>query len=100
MGETASKNCDYMFITSDNPRTESPQSIINDILAGIVPNAEYTVQVDRRLAIAQMIQMARDGDCLLLAGKGHESVQTIGKTDIPFDEREIILESINGKMIE
>ena len=93
MGETAGRLSDYVIVTSDNPRTEVPGDIINDILGGMTDiKTPYTVIENRREAIQWAIANAKPGDTILLAGKGHETYQTIGHESFPFDEREIVTE--------
>ncbi|MDJ0529285.1 MAG: cyanophycin synthetase, partial [Microcystis sp. M53600_WE12] len=88
MGKIAAELADLAIVTSDNPRTESPERILQDIVAGIPP--EITVQVisDRALAIDTAIQAAQPGDGVIIAGKGHEDYQILGTEKIPFDDRE------------
>jgi UDP-N-acetylmuramoyl-L-alanyl-D-glutamate--2,6-diaminopimelate ligase len=88
MGRIASQLADWPVVTSDNPRTEDPQAIVDDILAGIPVSVSHTVEVDRRTAIRRAILEARPGDCVVLAGKGHEDYQILGTTKIHFDDRE------------
>jgi len=89
MGKIGVTLSDYAYITSDNPRTEQPMDIIRDILAGIPGDqTNYTVICDRREAIRQAVLNARKGDVILLAGKGHETYQIIGKEKTHLDERE------------
>lgn len=92
MGKIAAEKSDFAIITSDNPRTEDPQSIINDIIAGIDESLyeKYTVVVDRKEAIAHAFEVAKPGDLILIAGKGHEKYQIVGTEKFPFDEKEII----------
>ncbi|WP_069650158.1 UDP-N-acetylmuramoyl-L-alanyl-D-glutamate--2,6-diaminopimelate ligase [Caloranaerobacter ferrireducens] len=93
MGEIASHYCDICIITNDNPRTENPIEIINDILKGIKnEECEYVVIEDRREAIRYALEIARKDDVILLAGKGHETYQIIGNEVLPFDEKKIVLE--------
>ena len=91
MGEVATRRADHVVLTSDNPRSEDPQAIIDDIRAGIPPGTRATVAVepDRRRAIEHTLAEARPGDVVLIAGKGHETTQTIGDTVRPFDDREM-----------
>jgi UDP-N-acetylmuramoyl-L-alanyl-D-glutamate--2,6-diaminopimelate ligase len=89
MGRIAAERADVPVVTSDNPRTEDPDRIIDDIVEGM-NGRPYVRLVDRREAIAHAIAFARAGDTLLLAGKGHEDYQVIGTTRYPFDEREIV----------
>lgn len=94
MGCIASKLADRVIVTSDNPRTENPQTIIDQIMQGIdqpqLPNVD--IQPDRRKAIELVISKAKAGDIVLLAGKGHEDYQIIGKERVWFDDRVIARE--------
>ena len=93
MGEIAVRLSDFVIVTSDNPRTEKPGDIIAEILTGMEGTATpYIVIENRREAIKWGINNARPGDVLLLAGKGHETYQTVGKENFHFDEREIVRE--------
>jgi UDP-N-acetylmuramoyl-L-alanyl-D-glutamate--2,6-diaminopimelate ligase len=92
MGRVAVAYSDKVFITSDNPRTESPRAIIQDILAGFGDQMDpgaYTVVEDRAEAIRQAIKAARPGDIVAILGKGHEDYQIIGHERIHFDDREV-----------
>jgi UDP-N-acetylmuramoyl-L-alanyl-D-glutamate--2,6-diaminopimelate ligase len=91
MGEVATRLADDVVLTSDNPRSEDPLAIIDDIRAGIPPGAGATVAVDpdRGRAIERAVAEARPGDVVVIAGKGHETTQTIGDTVRPFDDREV-----------
>ncbi|WP_239254628.1 UDP-N-acetylmuramoyl-L-alanyl-D-glutamate--2,6-diaminopimelate ligase [Listeria ilorinensis] len=82
--------------TSDNPRTEDPEAIIQDMLAGVT-GADYVVKVDRREAIEYAVSQAVSGDVILIAGKGHEDYQIIGTTKINFDDRVVAREAIEKK---
>jgi UDP-N-acetylmuramoyl-L-alanyl-D-glutamate--2,6-diaminopimelate ligase len=90
MGETAARLADRVVLTSDNPRSENPAEILAAILAGIPSSSLAIVEVepDRRRAIARLLAGARAGDVVLIAGKGHETTQTIGDAVLPFDDRE------------
>ncbi len=90
MGETASLLADVVILTSDNPRSEEPRSIIDDIEAGIVPGREVETVIDRGEAISRAAQIASPNDIVLVAGKGHEQVQIVGENSIPFNDREQI----------
>lgn len=91
MGRVAARWSDHVVLTSDNPRTEDPREIIRDIEGGIDRNeARCAVVVDRLEAIQEGLALARDGDILLVAGKGHETVQIVGREEHPFDDREVI----------
>lgn len=96
MAGIAAQRSDLVIVTSDNPRTEDPDRILDDIVTGLPPGTAYERLPDRREAIRRAIAMARPGDTLLLAGKGHETYQVIGKDYLPFDEREIVREAIGS----
>ena len=89
MGEIAAAGADLTILTSDNPRTEDPDRIIDDI-AERMPKAKFQRELDRYVAIATALGMAGPGDTVVLAGKGHENYQMVGATKEPFDEREIV----------
>jgi len=88
MGAIAAELADHVVVSSDNPRTESPEAIVQQILAGVPEAAHADVQVDRARAILQTIWAASPEDVVLLAGKGHETYQDIGGEKLPFDDRE------------
>ncbi|NOQ22709.1 MAG: UDP-N-acetylmuramoyl-L-alanyl-D-glutamate--2,6-diaminopimelate ligase [Candidatus Aegiribacteria sp.] len=90
MGHIAENIADIVIITSDNPRTEAPDSIIGDIVAGLssTPQCLVIVEPDRRTAIRSAISVAEAGDVVIIAGKGHEDYQILGKKRIHFDDRE------------
>ncbi|KKJ00354.1 UDP-N-acetylmuramoyl-L-alanyl-D-glutamate--2,6-diaminopimelate ligase [Prochlorothrix hollandica] len=88
MGAIAARLADVAGVTSDNPRTEDPQQILADVVAGIPPESQFWVQGDRAVAIAQAIAQAQPGDGVLIAGKGHEDYQILGTEKIHFDDRE------------
>lgn len=91
MGEIAGKMADFVIVTSDNPRTENPLKIIDDILEGIKKtNTQFVVIPDRYEAIKYAISNAKENDFIVLAGKGHEDYQIIGTKKIHFDEREVV----------
>ena len=98
MGAIAAENADLCIVTSDNPRTEEPEEIIREILAGI-DREKYTVRVicDRAEAIRSAIDLARPGDVILLAGKGHEDYQVVGREKRHMDEREIVAEYLEKR---
>jgi UDP-N-acetylmuramoyl-L-alanyl-D-glutamate--2,6-diaminopimelate ligase len=96
MGSIAGQLSDIIIVTSDNPRTEDPGQIIDEIVAGIPRGAQVTQEVDRRAAIHSALRQARSGDVVLVAGKGHEDYQVIGKEKIHFSDREIVEEFILG----
>ena len=98
MGEISGKIADYTIVTSDNPRTEDPQKIVDQIEDGIKKTkGKYEVVVDRVEAIEHAIKMANKKDIIILAGKGHEPYQEINGVKHPFDER-IIVRDIIEKM--
>jgi UDP-N-acetylmuramoyl-L-alanyl-D-glutamate--2,6-diaminopimelate ligase len=89
MGSIAARFADLVILTDDNPRTEEPRRILDDIERGI-GTAEHLTIPDRERAIHEVITMLRSGDCLLLLGKGHETYQIYGTEKQPFDERAIV----------
>ncbi|WP_047810787.1 UDP-N-acetylmuramoyl-L-alanyl-D-glutamate--2,6-diaminopimelate ligase [Desulfosporosinus acididurans] len=93
MGRVASQESDFLIVTSDNPRTEDPQLIIQEILQGI-STTDYLALPDRREAIEKACHMAKPGDTVLIAGKGHETYQIFGTEVHPFDDREVARESL------
>ena len=101
MGSVAATFADEVIVTSDNPRTEEPAAIIDQILAGIdeVPGARKRTVVlpDRREAIAEAVGRARKGDFVLIAGKGHETYQIIGAERLPFDDREVARQALEAR---
>jgi len=113
MGETVGKLCDLAIITSDNPRTEKPAEIIEQIITGLkklklyrydagelparFTSKGYIVEPDRRVAIKLGIDTARAADTVLIAGKGHEDYQIIGTETIAFDDREVALKALSTR---
>lgn len=91
MGRIAARDADVAVLTSDNPRTEDPERILDDIEAGMGKGGHVRV-VDRRAAIARALELAGPDDVVLLAGKGHETYQVRGTETFPFDERAIVAE--------
>ena len=89
MGAVAAAGADVVIVTSDNPRTQDPDRIIDDIVAGMPPGS-FERESDRLVAIGIATGQARPGDAVLLAGKGHETYQVIGVESVPFDERAIV----------
>jgi len=90
MGEAAGRGSDFVVLTSDNPRSEDPLAIINDALVGLQKSGvKYSVEPDRRKAIALAVGEAQPGDIVLLAGKGHEKVQVTRDGSLPFDDVEV-----------
>ena len=90
MGKIASERADVAIFTSDNPRTEDPEKILDDVVRGAVAGAQTLRITDRRQAIATAAMLAQAGDIILIAGKGHEDYQIIGREKIHFDDREEI----------
>ncbi len=84
----AARLADAVVVTSDNPRTEEPRRILEDVVAGIPDGTELQVETDRAAAIAASIAAAGPDDLVLIAGKGHEDYQILGTTKIHFDDRE------------
>lgn len=97
MGRIASECADLVVVTSDNPRTEDPEAIIADILEGVPKGTPLQVIPDRIQAIQWVIAHHEPGDVILLAGKGHEDYQIIGKTKIHLDEREVVAEVLRKR---
>jgi UDP-N-acetylmuramoyl-L-alanyl-D-glutamate--2,6-diaminopimelate ligase len=93
MGQVVAELADLAIVTSDNPRTEDPEAILDEILAGM-PARDHLRIADRREAIGRALELAADGDTVLLAGKGHEDYQIIGTTKYPFDEGRIVRELV------
>ncbi len=95
MGAIAARLADFVIVTSDNPRTEDPQAIIDDILPGLEGSGTpHTVEPDRPAAIRWAIGHAKRGDVIVLAGKGHETYQIVGKEKRHMDEREIVADCL------
>jgi UDP-N-acetylmuramoyl-L-alanyl-D-glutamate--2,6-diaminopimelate ligase len=92
MGRIAAELSDVPIVTSDNPRSEDPLAIIDEILAGMGPEPE--VEPDRRAAIAKAVGLAREGDVVVIAGKGHEQGQEFADRKLPFDDREVAREAL------
>lgn len=96
MGEIASRLSDYVYITSDNPRSEVPETILEDIKAGIKGYTQYQAIVDRRKAIEHALNFAQPGDVIVIAGKGHETYQILKNRTIDFDDRKVAREFLEG----
>jgi len=109
MGKIAAANAELVVVTSDNPRTEHPGKIIAEIEAGIKPTGfskaqkpgpdskGYIIEPDRKAAIQMALASAREGDCVLIAGKGHEDYQILGEKKIHFDDREEVRRALGAK---
>ena len=98
MGRVAAGHADYTIITSDNPRKESPEKIAAQIEEGFrtVKTNDYAVELDRKRAITEIISLAKQGDTVLLAGKGHETYQEFEDTVVPFDDRVFAREALEN----
>ncbi|MEC4684649.1 MAG: UDP-N-acetylmuramoyl-L-alanyl-D-glutamate--2,6-diaminopimelate ligase [Nitrospirota bacterium] len=99
MGRIAVELSDTAIVTSDNPRTEDPVGIVDDIIRGM-KKGEYIVEPDRKRAIEEAVRIAGPDDVVLIAGKGHEEYQEIGGVRYPFSDREVLREAITGLTIE
>lgn len=98
MGAVAEQHADHIVLTDDNPREESPQAIVDDILAGMQPHLEkHKVVHDRAEAISQAIHAAKPEDCVLVAGKGHETEQWVDGVAYPFSDAAVIEQALAGK---
>jgi UDP-N-acetylmuramoyl-L-alanyl-D-glutamate--2,6-diaminopimelate ligase len=97
MARAASERSDITVLTSDNPRTEDPASILAQVQSGVVAGAESVAILDRPEAIAHAVAMARPGDAVVIAGKGHEDYQIIGHTKYPMDDRDLARRAIEAR---
>jgi UDP-N-acetylmuramoyl-L-alanyl-D-glutamate--2,6-diaminopimelate ligase len=97
MGAVAARRADLVIVTSDNPRSEDPDAIIDEIVAGMT--GDVVRFADRRVAIAHALKVAKAGDLVLLAGKGHEPYQEIGGRRLPFDERAVVREILDRERL-
>ena len=95
MGKIASEIADSIILTNDNPRSEDPQSIVNDILAGTKVENDVQVILDRGDAIKSAVQTLGEEEALLIAGKGHETTQVIGSKTLQFSDIEVALNALN-----
>jgi UDP-N-acetylmuramoyl-L-alanyl-D-glutamate--2,6-diaminopimelate ligase len=97
MGEVAGRLSDFTILTSDNPRSEDPLRIIADTVVGLQRTTDrYAVEPDRGNAIRRALEEAREGDIVLLAGKGHETYQVLSDRTVHFDDREVAREILSG----
>jgi UDP-N-acetylmuramoyl-L-alanyl-D-glutamate--2,6-diaminopimelate ligase len=94
MGRIAADLADLAIVTSDNPRSEDPTAIIEEVVAGAPDRLE--VEPDRGAAIARAVEAAEPGDVVVIAGKGHEQGQEIGGRVLPFDDREVAREALRA----
>lgn len=100
MGEAAASLSDVVILTSDNPRTEDPEKILSDVEEGMLRCAKpYRKIADRRAAIYQAVREARAGDVVLIAGKGHEDYQIIGREVLHFDDKEVAREALAARSV-
>ena len=101
MGEVSSRLADLTVVTSDNPRDEEPMDIINDILQGVhKADGEYVTIPDRKEAIRYCMENAKDGDIIVLAGKGHEDYQEINGVKHHFSDSEVVREAFNERRVQ
>jgi UDP-N-acetylmuramoyl-L-alanyl-D-glutamate--2,6-diaminopimelate ligase len=100
MGRIADEKSDIFWLTNDNPRSEDPLNIIDDIKSGIKSGRSFHLQTNRHKAIAEALSEAKDGDLVLIAGKGHEKYQIIKDTIVPFDDREVVKKILSIKTDE
>ncbi|MEM4247787.1 MAG: cyanophycin synthetase, partial [Candidatus Nanoarchaeia archaeon] len=96
MGAVSAKFADFTIVTSDNPRSENPLTIISEIIAGIPVNTPFVSEPDRRQAIRMAVSLAKHGDIILLAGKGHENYQEIAGIKHHFDDIEETLSACSA----
>ncbi|MFZ9629157.1 MAG: glutamate ligase domain-containing protein, partial [Ilumatobacteraceae bacterium] len=98
MGAVAAELADRVVVTSDNPRSEEPQSIVDAIVGGVSDDYRDRVVtvLDRRLAIASALDAAQPGDVVVVAGKGHETTQTVGDRVLEFDDRAVVADLLRG----
>lgn len=99
MGRTAARYADRLIITTDNPRHESGQQTIDDVRRGVPADKECEEYIDRRAAIHRALETALPGELIALCGKGHEDYQAIGDENVPFNEREIVLDWLKSRGI-
>lgn len=99
MGKSAGELSDFCVVTSDNPRTEDPDAIIEDIIPGIdQTGCDYVVQPDRRRGIKKALSEWKPGDTVIIAGKGHENYQIIGTIKTHFDDKETAMQIIEQEL--
>jgi UDP-N-acetylmuramoyl-L-alanyl-D-glutamate--2,6-diaminopimelate ligase len=100
MGEISARLADLTIVTSDNPRSEDPAAIVEEILAGIVDRAATEAIVDRHAAIERAVALAEDGDVVVIAGKGHEQGQEFeGGRKLPFDDVQVAREALRARLV-
>jgi UDP-N-acetylmuramoyl-L-alanyl-D-glutamate--2,6-diaminopimelate ligase len=99
MGAVADKYADYAIVTSDNPRKENPEAIINDVVAGF-KGKNFEIVIDRREAINRAIGLAGPRDIVLIAGKGHEKYQEFHDHTVPFDDIEVAVRALEDHPVK
>ncbi len=99
MGKVASQYADLIFLTEDNPRSEDPEVIVQQIMHGIEEKGKVRVIIDRREGIKKALEIAQPGDTLILAGKGHEDYQMVGNKKIHFSDKETVLELLGASAL-
>ena len=98
MGETAGRLADFTILTSDNPRWEDPELILDDIESGIKGTRGAYIRIaDRKAAVTYAFHHAREGDIIVLAGKGHEDYQEIGGVRYPMEDKELVKKAAEGR---
>jgi UDP-N-acetylmuramoyl-L-alanyl-D-glutamate--2,6-diaminopimelate ligase len=101
MGEIAARLCDQVWVTSDNPRSERPEAIIDEIVVGVrragAAPGRVATEADRARAIRAVLGWAEAGDTVVIAGKGHETYQIVGADVLPFDDREVARRILSGE---
>ncbi|MFY9268795.1 MAG: UDP-N-acetylmuramoyl-L-alanyl-D-glutamate--2,6-diaminopimelate ligase [Candidatus Manganitrophaceae bacterium] len=101
MGAVSARHSGITVLTSDNPRSEAPEAIVREIEAGLGrETTDYEIVVNRREAIGRAIDLAEEGDAVVIAGKGHENYQIIGETRLPFDDREVVRMALEKRLVE
>jgi UDP-N-acetylmuramoyl-L-alanyl-D-glutamate--2,6-diaminopimelate ligase len=98
MGKVASTLATKVYITSDNPRNEDPQKIVDNILEGIKNTSNVVVELDRKKAIQMAIDEQKENQVVVILGKGDENYQIIYDKKFPFDDREVVKEILNKKI--
>lgn len=96
MAQVAEQHADHIIITNDNPRSENPQTIADEILAGLSNQSRAEIILDRRQAVSASLSNAGPKDMVLLAGKGHEDYMIIGEQRIDYDERALVADYFSG----
>jgi UDP-N-acetylmuramoyl-L-alanyl-D-glutamate--2,6-diaminopimelate ligase len=97
MAAAAQRCADRLVLTSDNPRTESAQAIVQEMLTGLTAQAHALIETDRARAIEQVLQQAGDADVVLVAGKGHEDYQELSGQRLPFSDRQQVQQALKAR---